>query len=296
MKKTTKPTFCLLGCGWLGFPFLKRIHKTNLYSHLKISSRSLNSDISSWVEKYSKKRDSNIEYFSLELPYTDNLEYFLKDCQTLLIAIPPKVKNIEDIPLFNKKIDVLIKKIKQSKTIKEIFFISSTSVYPNNNGKKVCEDSINNILEEKINKPKKLSGIALLGSEKKFLESFKNTKKIFILRLAGLIGISPLGNRSIKKIYSPKTEILNHRVNLIPIKDCIKILNLLIEKRKKIDSGIYNICHDDHPTRKEIITKLNPNLKQIKWIEDKEYKIVDNSKIKRLVNYQFSNLLEISQV
>ena len=288
-------TFCLLGCGWLSFPLLQNLIKSKRFSNFKISFRRFNNSLFySWVKKH-----KNIEPFFIDLPNRKNLSSFLKNCKTLFISIPPKVKKNEDIEYFGKKIDILIQEIKKNPTLKEIFFISSTSVYPNNGGKKVYEHSIEEILENKIIEPNKSSGIALLKNEKKILQNFIN-KKIIILRLAGLIGKSPLGYRSIKKIYNRKSNIYNHRINLIPLKNCLAILELLIQKSIQLENGIYNICHDTHPTRKKILQKSKQKLNQksktdfckidkIEWIENNNYKIVDNSKIKKVLNYSFNS-------
>ena len=294
-------TFCLLGCGWLGFPLLQNLIKIKRFSNFKISFRRFNNSLFySWI-----KKNKNIEPFFIDLPNRKSLSSFLKNCKTLFISIPPKVKKHEDIKYFDKKIDIIIQEVKKNPTLKEIFFISSTSVYPNNGennaknngGKKVYEHSIEEILQNKIIEPDKSSGIALLKNEKKFLQNFIN-KKIIILRLAGLIGKSLLGDRSIKKIYNKKSNVYNHRVNLIPLKNCLAILELLIKKSDQLENGIYNICHDAHPTRKEILQKLNQKSKKdfykidkIEWIENNSYKIVDNSKIKKALNYSFNSTI-----
>ncbi len=108
-----------------------------------------------------------------------------------------------------------------------------------------------------------------------------------IVRFAGLIGYDRSPLNSIKR----KKLVLNSHVplNLIHRDDCIQILLRIITQNKW--NEIYNACSDNHPTRKQYYfvqaNKNNIDLPEFDDTTDLSYKIVDNSKLKKELNYNF---------
>jgi nucleoside-diphosphate-sugar epimerase len=121
-----------------------------------------------------------------------------------------------------------------------VIFVSSTSVYGNNN-QIACEDSPTN--------PTKASGKCVLEAEKVIQAHFG--KNAAIVRFAGLFGPDRHPGRFLKEnapISNP-----NGKINLVHLEDCIALIASIIEKNAY--GEIYNGCSDEHPTRAEFYTK-----------------------------------------
>lgn len=176
----------ILGCGWLGLPLAKKlIEKGN----------SVNGSTTS-ESKLSILKDSGINPFLVILsdPETSGegalenesisqtINDFLAESEILIIDIPPKLRanntNLSTpLPMtFVRKIETLIPFIEKS-TIKKVLFVSSTSVYGDQNDL---------ITEETNPNPETESGKQLLLAEAILQENqnFETT----ILRFGGLIG------------------------------------------------------------------------------------------------------------
>ncbi len=114
----------VLGCGWLGLPLAKALFQNGFSIHGSTTS----------VEKLSTLKKSEIQPFLIVLAsdkLTGAIEGFLNESSTLIIDIPPKLRGInkED---FIAKTQLLIPYIEKS-SIKNVLFISSTSVYGDEN-------------------------------------------------------------------------------------------------------------------------------------------------------------------
>ena len=187
-----KNNISILGCGWLGLPLALTLTK-NGYS----IKGSTTSEI-----KVELLNNNGVQPFIIDLSNRESeFEEFLNS-EVLIIAIPSK-----NIVGFKN----LISHIQNSK-IKNILFISSTSVYPNSN-------SI--VTENSLIKKNPLSEIELLF---KTNTNFKST----ILRFGGLIGYDRKPGNFFKN-----GKIINFPdafVNLIHRDDCIQIIKEIIEK------------------------------------------------------------------
>ena len=246
-----KNNISILGCGWLGFPLALTLTK-NGYS-IKGSTTS--------ESKVKLLNNNGVQPFIIDLSNRESeFEEFLNS-EVLIIAIPSK-----NIAGFKN----LISHIENSK-IKNILFISSTSVYPNSN-------SI--ITEEHLIHKTPLSEIELLF---KTNTNFKST----ILRFGGLIGYDRKpGNffKNGKAINYPDAF-----VNLIHRDDCIQIIKEIIAKN--IWSKTLNACTDTHPKKRDFYTKEfrkegrnNPIFNEL---ASNEYKIINSYQLKSIMNYYF---------
>ena len=176
---------------------------------------------------------------------------------------------------------------------KWITYLSATSVYGNHNGEWVNEDS--------ETKPTSTSGVKRLKAENQWLKfSSENNLPLQIFRLSGIYSVE---NNILKRLISGQAKIVkkeNHFFSRIHVED---IANILFDSMKKFKSNeIYNISDDKPASQEEIVsygTKLlkikSPELLQLEALEDgmlkdfyKDSKKVDNQKVKKFFNYQFT--------
>ena len=257
----------ILGCGWLGFPLAKSLLKKGFY--VKGSTTS--------IEKLTVLEQANIEAFLISLhsdSIVGDIETFLKDSEILIIDIPPKLRGINN-ESFVDKIKTLLTYIEKS-SVKNVLFVSSTSVYADEN---------RIITEETTPNPETESGKQLLQSEQ-FLQ--KNTKfKTTVLRFGGLIGEDRHPIHSLSK--KDNVENPDAVINLIHQEDCIGIIEKIIEKKSWNET--YNAVTPFHPSRKTYYTQkaieLNINAPKFNHSKTSNGKTILSNKIQKEHDYQF---------
>lgn len=257
----------ILGCGWLGFPLAKSLLKKGFY--VKGSTTS--------IEKLTVLEQANIEAFLISLhsdSIVGDIETFLKDSEILIIDIPPKLRGINN-ESFVYKIKTLLPYIEKS-SVKNVLFVSSTSVYADEN---------RIITEETTPNPETESGKQLLQSEQ-FLQ--KNTKfKTTVLRFGGLIGEDRHPIHSLSK--KDNVENPDAVINLIHQEDCIGIIEKIIEKKSWNET--YNAVTPFHPSRKTYYTQkaieLNINAPKFNHSKTSNGKTILSNKIQKELDYQF---------
>lgn len=263
----------ILGCGWLGLPLAKHLIQKNY--EIRGSTTSPN--------RISELESAGIEAFVIALSpksISGDYETFLQKSQTLIIDIPPKMRD-ENGESFVAKIKTFVQKGVVNSEIENVLFISSTSVYG---------DDPATVTEETSEKPTTQSGKELLETEH-FLQqqtSFKTT----ILRFGGLIGETRNPAKSLsgkKNIASPKAPI-----NLIHQEDCIAIIIEIIEQNfwgEKL-----NAVAPYHPSRKDYYsdkaTQLGIPLPEFEE-NNASGKIIDSSKLTEMLKYKFIHLKDI---
>lgn len=254
----------ILGCGWLGVPLAKHFFEKGIAVKGSVTSE----------EKFRMLRDSGILPYRIVLSDTevilDDPDFF--KCDVLVISIPPR--RIEDIEqVFPSQIRRLIPFIVKA-GIQKVVFISSTSVYPDQN--QLARE--NDILF-----PDKASGKALVDAENLLREEsgFKTT----IVRFGGLIGADRNPARFLLKSAQP---IANAPVNLIHQDDCIGIISAII--KQELWGETLNACCPEHPMKKDFYEKaaIQSGL-PVPVISEElaAFKTIDSSKLIRLLNYQF---------
>jgi nucleoside-diphosphate-sugar epimerase len=263
----------ILGCGWLGLPLAEHLIQNGFL--IKGSTTS--------ATRIGELESKELEAFIIELSpdeISGAYETFLQNSKTLIIAIPPQLRG-ENPESFVGKITTFIQKAVLNSAIKNVLFISSTSVY---GGAAIT------ITEETVEKPETASGKELLKAEH-FLQrqtSFKTT----ILRFGGLIGES----RNPAKSLSGKTNIAKPEapINLIHQDDCIGIITAIIEQDfwgEKV-----NASAPYHPTRKEYYCakakELELALPEFEESNDSG-KVIDSSKLISKLNYTFMHAASI---
>lgn len=267
----------ILGCGWLGFPLAKSLLKKGF--SVKGSTTS--------EEKVSVLNNFGIEAFQIELTenyISGNISSFLEDSEILIIDIPPKLRGDSSTAFGNtfvNKIQNFIPFIEKSR-VENVIFISSTSVYPD----LLLENNNQNIYtEETIPEPNLENGRQLLEVEN-LLQNNSNFKTT-VIRFGGLIGAdrqpirSLLGNRNLQNPNAP--------INLIHQKDCIGIIEAIIEKNAWNET--FNAASPYHPTRKEYYTQkaieLHLSIPQFETSEPNFGKTINSSKIESILGYIF---------
>lgn len=244
----------ILGSGWLGLPLANNLIK--LGHTINLSTRS--------VDKLNELANMSSRPYLIDIDELSNeIQAFLA---TELLIINITSKNQAG---FAK----LIKEIEQS-TIKNVLFISSSSVY----------QSVNSVINE--DDGMEATDSPLYQIEQIFMSNthFKTT----ILRLSGLIGYSRHpGNffKNGKVVQQPDAP-----VNLIHRDDCIGIINAII--KQDAWGEVFNGCATTHPTKREFYSNardlLNlPNPQYSEKSDNNTYKVVSNKKIINQLGYQF---------
>lgn len=269
----------ILGCGWLGLPLA-----TSLIGKGYAVNGSTTTE-----DKLSILESQGINPFLLAInpdhiqgQLKTDLTLFLSGTDILIIDIPPKLRpsnvtvSMELEMTFVRKISHLIPFIIDAK-ISKVLFISSTAVYGEDHGI---------ITEETIANPQTQSGKQLLLVEALLQENqqFQTT----VLRFGGLIG----EDRHPVKFLAGKEglENANSPVNLIHQKDCIAIIEKIINQAKW--NTLFNAVAPYHPTRQEYYTRKAQELQLISpgFSPDKSSskKMISSEKIKNILQHSFN--------
>ncbi|MBF4472743.1 SDR family oxidoreductase [Flavobacterium sp. HJJ] len=264
----------ILGCGWLGLPLAKTLLTNGFYVKGSTTSES----------KLPILKSLGIEAFLISLDSKNingAVENFLNGSETLIVNIPPQLrgKNNDSSTVEEK---VFVEKIKnlisflENAAVKNVLFVSSTSVYGVANGR---------ITEETHPKPDTESGKQLLEAETLLQNnsSFKTT----ILRFGGLIG----EDRNPIKFLAGKENLENPDscINFIHQEDCIGIILKIITAGSW--NEIYNGVSPFHPTREKYYTEkasgLNLSPPKFDHTKPSAGKLISGEKIEKILEYQF---------
>ena len=239
----------IIGSGWLGLSLAKQLQESG-YDVLA-SFRNNVTKFNLYQENINSiKLDLNINNMPDEIFYRD----------ILCILIPPS-KNDDYLQIMKK-----ISHNPKIKNLKQIIFISSTSVYEDSQSPK---DESSLIKEDHI----------IAQTEK----LFENLQNICILRLAGLMG----ENRYLSKYYKEVVENSKTIVNHIHKDDVVGIIEKIISENLH---GTYNICAPLHPTRQDVIEEQCRvlNKKEPKFIAGNNQKAkILTSKIDKKIFYMY---------
>ena len=257
----------ILGCGWLGFPLAKAFVFNGFL--LKGSTTS--------ETKLSVLKENNIDPYLIFLNENEivgNIEGFLSNSEILIIDIPPKLRG-NSKENFVAKIENLISFVRKS-SVKKVLFVSSTSVYGEDNSV---------VTEETIPNPDTESGKQLWQSEM-LLQSNINFETT-ILRFGGLIG----EDRHPVKYMAGRENLENPDapVNLIHQNDCIGIIKKIVETN--VWNETFNTVHPFHPTRKDYYTQkaieLGLPIPDFNLNSKNAHKIISANKIQQNLKYTF---------
>jgi nucleoside-diphosphate-sugar epimerase len=258
----------ILGCGWLGLPLAKAL----LANGFSVKGSTTSTD------KISVLENSGTQPFLVSLSANEiqgDIVGFLENSEILIIDIPPKLRGAEK-ENFVSKIRNVIPFIEKS-AIKKVLFVSSTSVYNDDNLI---------ITEETVPQPDTESGKQLLRAEQLLQsnEHFKTT----VLRFGGLIG----KDRHPVKFLAGRENLDNPDapINLIHQKDCIGIILKIIENNSWNET--FNAVAPFHPSRSAYYTQkamdLNLALPKFNHENPSIEKIILSDKIENVLNYTFT--------
>ncbi|QWX83889.1 NAD(P)H-binding protein [Cellulophaga sp. HaHaR_3_176] len=236
-------TIAIIGCGWLGLPLAKEFIKENFT--IKGSTTS--------PEKINLLKKEGIEPYLIKLNEGEiegSIHEFLKNVDTIIINVPPRLRGVSK-ENYVSKMHLLHSEIKRT-TIKNVVFISSTSVYGDIDGE---------VTEKTIPEPATESGKQLIVSE----NIFKNDSdlKVSIIRFGGLVS----EDRHPVTMLSKKDNLSNGNmpINLIHRNDCTLIIKSVIKNCwwDTIINGVYPY----HPKKQDYYKKeaIKRNLKAPKY-------------------------------
>ena len=257
----------ILGCGWLGLPLAKSLLQNGF--SIKGSTTSL--------EKISFLESEGITPYLVRLEeqqISASVADFLADSQILIINIPPKLRG-GSTENFVAKITTLLPFIENS-TVEKVLFVSSTSVYGEDN-EFVSEVTVLN--------PDTEGGrqLAIVENVLQKNSRFQTT----ILRFGGLIS----DDRNPVRFLSGRENIENPDtpINLIHQDDCIGIIQKIIALNSWDET--YNAVAPFHPTRQEYYTQkateLNLALPKFVALNTIVGKTILNNKVIEVLDYSF---------
>ena len=214
-------TIAIFGCGWLGFPLAQQLVQAGF--RIKGSTTT--------PSKIPQLTKAGVAGFLLELNSQSALgdwTGFLADAEVLVVAIPPQLRgaNPEN---FVAKMQLLLENMRLS-GCKKVLFISSTSVYPDQNQLATEKDT-------------KGFDSQLVLAENLFLSA--DFCQATVIRFGGLIG----PERHPVRFLAGRTQLENPEapVNLIHQEDCLAILQKCIHL--PFENEVYNAVAPHHPTR-----------------------------------------------
>ena len=262
-------TISIIGCGWLGFPLAQVLLKGG-YRVKGTTTREA---------KLPKLAEAGIEghLFSIADYSTKTLQE-LGSSDVIFLNIPPGRSNPERARSYPIHLQKLIQ-FWQTNQDMQLLFASSTSMYG-------ARDEI--VTETSKPNPSTLSANGIYEVEKNIQQTFAN--RATILRFAGLIG----ENRHPARFLAGKTNLSKPKaaVNLVHLTDCIQVITKIIEKNKWGET--YNVCSDEHPSRKiyyqHQAQSLNLPLPSFDLTDETKGKIVSNAKIKQDLQHQFQSI------
>lgn len=286
MKPTAPPSretcVSILGCGWLGLPVAEKLIKSGHHVRGSTTRSSKLSVLSSLgLETLLMRVDPGVE---TGWTPTEATERFF-DSKTMIVSLPPEAALGEEH--FSSQIETILSR-RGNPGFDHLLFISSTSVYGSKQG---------SVTEQSPLEPDTASGEILAKVEGRLSEAARTMKfGLTIVRPGGLIGpgrhpgLFLAGRKGVKDPSSP--------VNLIHQLDCAEAIAWLASEEAPPpgESRIYNLVSSLHPNRRDFYTTATSalGLQQPEFVAespDAATKLVDSSKIRRHVKFQYDDLL-----
>ncbi|SDB63332.1 Nucleoside-diphosphate-sugar epimerase [Flavobacteriaceae bacterium MAR_2010_188] len=264
----------ILGCGWLGLPLAE--HFVKLYNWVNGSTTT--------EDKLKILQSKGIHPFLInlkELEVRGEIEKFLNDSEILILNIPSGLRS-GDGENYISKLKLLLRYLEKS-TIKKVVFISSSSVYKE-------DESFVTVFENPESLAETEKATILIEAENIFLRN--RNLETSVIRFSGLIG----EDRHPAKYLSGKTEIENPDapINLIHLNDCISVISAVIES----DSWgeIYNASYPSHPSRElyyiTACAKLGLEPPTFDHYKKNVGKKVSAQKIQEALNFRFTSPID----
>ena len=256
-----------MGCGWLGFPLAQSLIKQGF----KVYGTTTSTDKLPVLEKAGivpflvSVSEERIEGQIVEL---------LGNSESLIINIPPKLRGSNRGNYVQKM--ALVRQAVIASKIRNIVFISSTSVYGDGQGK---------VTEVVPPEPTSESGKQVLSAEK-LISNIPNVETT-IIRFGGLIG----KDRHPITMLSGKKDLRNgnHPVNLIHLDDCVALINSVLKKHWW--GEVFNAVYPIHPTKEKYYQQiaLKRGVMPPEYVQNSKFsgKIIDSSKLISVKKFRF---------
>ncbi|MFK7899422.1 MAG: NAD-dependent epimerase/dehydratase family protein [Cyclobacteriaceae bacterium] len=255
----------ILGCGWLGLPLAKSLIKAG--HEIKGSTTS--------KEKIELLKEAQIVPYQIDLSEFKVIDDSFFNSDVLILSIPPKRKTKGDKFHINQVKRILGYVEKSS--IKRIIYTSSTSIYPNTNSE----------IDETLTINKLTTGNTCLFEAENLILGQQHAESV-ILRLAGLYG----PERNIINRMSGKEGLTdgNVPVNMVHLDDVIACMLRMIGDESV--TGIFNICAEQHPTKKTFYNCLALKTEYsapgyVTNEKEDSFKIISNQKIRTFLGRPF---------
>lgn len=253
---------CIIGMGWLGLQLAQR---------LKAESYEVLGTVSSKEKLDHIKADfESVFVFNLNDYQDDELLQFNK-VDYFILTIPPSAS-----ANYAENMKRMITKLLNSAPTAKLIYTSSSSVY-GSKPRTVTEDS------ETL--PETNNAKEIVKIEQHLIHQFESRSSI--LRLGGLVGKNrhPIkylsGRSSLKKGKAP--------VNLVHADDICDLILQLLENEQ--NSGIFNLCCTDHPTKETYYTwaakQFQLPLPKFNTFDNQLDKIVSSDAIKK-INFEMN--------
>lgn len=252
-------TISILGCGWLGLPLGKHLANNGYLVKGTTTSET----------KIPLLQEAGIESHLLRFtPQPDGEFAPLLATDVLIICIPPRAGQFGDA-FHPQQIEAIAKALLPSTAA--IIYISSTSVYPENNQEITENDGV-------------IHNLPLITAE----NSLKNVDiPLTILRCGGLMGYDRIPG----KYFIGKTVTTGEiPVNFVHRDDVIGIIEQVINQ--SCWGETFNVVAPEHPVRRDIYLK---NAEQFGWqaptfvdgAEPIPFKIINADKLTKKLGYRF---------
>jgi nucleoside-diphosphate-sugar epimerase len=230
MANPSPLTISIIGCGWLGLPLASVLLSEPAKYLVKGSTTTLS--------KLELLGQQGIEPYLFRLDPEPAGEGFLGlfEADLIVVDIPPRLaKQGEDF--HTQQLKHLIKLLKNSR-VRQIIYISSTSVYAECNRE---------LYEQDVLVPDDSATPALVRSEL-MVSELRPDKRVSVLRCAGLMGYDRIPGKYVKGQKNLTTGTLP--VNYIHRDDAVNILKQLI--KKGVTDQTFNVVAPQHPTRRAV--------------------------------------------
>lgn len=136
--------------------------------------------------------------------------------------------------------------LKKGAHLKRLIYLSSTSVYGEQNGKQVTETSELN--------PQSENSQILIETEDLYLTKIARLARVSVLRLSGIYGPGRTYGQRVQ--FLSKHEPLkgaNNFINAVHQEDIVRAIEWVITHEL---TGLYNVCCDKHLTKRELYNQV----------------------------------------
>lgn len=257
----------ILGCGYVGTYTAKLLQG---YYPLTVTTRS---------QERLTSLPQDVKSVLLDTSNVEMLHRLLLDEDILIITIAAK-NTLEYQQAYLDTACNLKKALTGIRSVKQIIYTSSTSVYGDAQGKVVTEESPTLALSEQ--------GRILIETERTLLSLKSENRNVVILRLAEIYGPSRTLLQKVERLRGKKAPGDGSQIaHLIHVEDIARAILFAITHHL---DGVYNLCDHHRISRKELYDRISHryHLPRVEWdpqlrsIHRTGFKIVSNQKITNL--------------